>query len=185
MTFFGERGDWSAGLPANAHGNHGHDDDHGHGDHAVKELPPVMLVPLAVLALGATFAGMAFLHLFIGGGYELFVAAIPVPWPGKPHSRRDGARPGACLGSADPVHAGRARNRLLHVPRRSRGAAAPRRRDALALPLPAPNKRYFDELYDLVFVRPAFAIGRLFWKGGDGAVIDSSVRTASPPACLT
>ena len=34
------------------------------------------------------------------------------------------------------------------------------------------NKWYFDELYDLVFVRPAFWIGRLFWKGGDGAVID-------------
>jgi len=34
------------------------------------------------------------------------------------------------------------------------------------------NKWYFDELYDLVFVRPAFFIGRLFWKGGDGAVID-------------
>ena len=34
------------------------------------------------------------------------------------------------------------------------------------------NKWYFDELYDLIFVRPAFAIGRFFWKGGDGAVID-------------
>ena len=34
------------------------------------------------------------------------------------------------------------------------------------------NKWYFDELYDFVFVRPAFAIGRLFWKGGDGAIID-------------
>ncbi|HLJ72091.1 MAG TPA: NADH-quinone oxidoreductase subunit L, partial [Roseiarcus sp.] len=34
------------------------------------------------------------------------------------------------------------------------------------------NKWYFDELYDLIFVRPAFWIGRLFWKGGDGFVID-------------
>ena len=34
------------------------------------------------------------------------------------------------------------------------------------------NKWYFDELYDAIFVRPAFAVGRLFWKGGDGAVID-------------
>jgi NADH-quinone oxidoreductase subunit L len=37
------------------------------------------------------------------------------------------------------------------------------------------NKWYFDELYNLVFVRGAFAIGRLFWKGGDGAVIDGVV----------
>jgi NADH-quinone oxidoreductase subunit L len=34
------------------------------------------------------------------------------------------------------------------------------------------NKWYFDELYDFLFVRPAFRFGRLFWKGGDGAVID-------------
>jgi NADH-quinone oxidoreductase subunit L len=34
------------------------------------------------------------------------------------------------------------------------------------------NKWYFDELYNLLFVRPAFALGRLFWKGGDEGVID-------------
>ena len=26
------------------------------------------------------------------------------------------------------------------------------------------NKWYFDELYDLIFVRPAIWIGRVFWK---------------------
>jgi NADH-quinone oxidoreductase subunit L len=34
------------------------------------------------------------------------------------------------------------------------------------------NKWYFDELYDLIFVRPAIWIGRVLWKGGDGRVID-------------
>ena len=34
------------------------------------------------------------------------------------------------------------------------------------------NKWYFDELYHLIFVRPAFWLGRLFWKGGDGRIID-------------
>src|SRR5258708_38543091 len=34
------------------------------------------------------------------------------------------------------------------------------------------NKWYFDELYDWLFVKPAVAIGRFFWKKGDGAVID-------------
>ena len=34
------------------------------------------------------------------------------------------------------------------------------------------NKWYFDELYDRIFVRPALWFGRVFWKGGDGFVID-------------
>ena len=34
------------------------------------------------------------------------------------------------------------------------------------------NKWYFDELYDLIFVRPTLWLGRLLWKGGDGWLID-------------
>jgi NADH-quinone oxidoreductase subunit L len=34
------------------------------------------------------------------------------------------------------------------------------------------NKWYFDEIYDFLFVRPALWIGRVFWKGGDGFIID-------------
>ncbi|RJF85325.1 NADH-quinone oxidoreductase subunit L [Sphingomonas cavernae] len=34
------------------------------------------------------------------------------------------------------------------------------------------NKWYFDELYNLIFVKPAFWFGRLFWKGGDEGTID-------------
>ncbi len=34
------------------------------------------------------------------------------------------------------------------------------------------NKWYFDELYNLIFIRPAMWLGRLFWKGGDGKIID-------------
>jgi NADH-quinone oxidoreductase subunit L len=34
------------------------------------------------------------------------------------------------------------------------------------------NKWYFDELYDFLFVRPALWLGRVFWKGGDGFIID-------------
>src|SRR3546814_18034810 len=35
------------------------------------------------------------------------------------------------------------------------------------------NKWYFDELYNVLFVKPAFAIGRFFWKRGDEGTIDS------------
>ncbi len=38
------------------------------------------------------------------------------------------------------------------------------------------NKWYFDELYDVLFVRPASAIGRFLWKKGDGKVIDGTLN---------
>ena len=34
------------------------------------------------------------------------------------------------------------------------------------------NKWYFDELYDLIFVRPTKWLGRFLWKKGDGYIID-------------
>lgn len=34
------------------------------------------------------------------------------------------------------------------------------------------RKWYFDELYDAIFVKPAFALGRAFWKLGDIGTID-------------
>ena len=34
------------------------------------------------------------------------------------------------------------------------------------------NKWYFDELYDFLFIKPAFWLGYGMWKGGDGAIID-------------
>lgn len=34
------------------------------------------------------------------------------------------------------------------------------------------HKWYFDELYNLLFVRPAFAIGRFLWHKGDEGTID-------------
>jgi NADH-quinone oxidoreductase subunit L len=37
------------------------------------------------------------------------------------------------------------------------------------------NKWYFDELYDRIFVRPAFAIGRALWRGGDMGAIDGLI----------
>jgi NADH-quinone oxidoreductase subunit L len=38
------------------------------------------------------------------------------------------------------------------------------------------NKWYFDEIYDVVFVRSAKAIGRFLWKRGDGNVIDGTLN---------
>ncbi|WP_104019172.1 NADH-quinone oxidoreductase subunit L [Roseovarius nitratireducens] len=38
------------------------------------------------------------------------------------------------------------------------------------------NKWYFDEIYDVIFVRPAKALGQLLWRRGDGDVIDGSIN---------
>ncbi len=38
------------------------------------------------------------------------------------------------------------------------------------------NKWYFDEAYNLIFVRPANWIGRMLWTRGDGVVIDGALN---------
>jgi NADH-quinone oxidoreductase subunit L len=169
MTFFGQRGDWAASLPAKAD-DHGHD-EHGHDEHAVHESPLVMLVPLAGLALGAAFAGMAFRWFFIGGGHETFWRQSL--FLGQENHLLEEMEHVPALVSLSPtlmMLAGFAVAYYMYLVDR----AAPQR---LADAFPAlyrflVNKWYFDELYDFLFVRPAFAIGRLFWKGGDGVIID-------------
>jgi NADH-quinone oxidoreductase subunit L len=173
MTFFGKRGDWSASLPASqAHGHaHGHDDhahghdDHGHGHHAAHESPRVMLMPLAVLAFGATFAGILFRYSFIGSGAETFWEhAIVVP-------KEDAEAP--WLVSLLPtlmMLGGLALAYYMYVVNKAAPAVLANSNPLLYRFLL--NKWYFDELYDFLFVRPAFWIGRVFWKGGDGYIID-------------
>jgi NADH-quinone oxidoreductase subunit L len=195
MTFFGQRGDWAGSLPPSGHDEHAHahdeaathaiaadhaptPDDHrgsgGHGpgdDHAAHEAPPVMLVPLAVLALGAVFAGVAFRHWFIGEGFSEFWRHSLFLGPDNHILEEMEHVPG--LVSLSPTLAmigGFLVAYYMYIVNK----AAPK---ALADMFPQAyqfllNKWYFDELYDLIFVRPAFALGRLFWKGGDGAVID-------------
>jgi NADH-quinone oxidoreductase subunit L len=130
-----------------------------------------MLVPLAVLAVGATFSGMAFRFLFMGGGHKGF-------WRnslflGQENHILEEMEHAPALVSISPslfLLAGFALAYYMYIVDRT----APAR---LANAFPAlyrflVHKWYFDELYDFLFVRPAFAIGRAFWKGGDGAIID-------------
>ena len=74
----------------------------------------------------------------------------------------------AAAGRRPPRH--RHRLCLLYLPARPAGAC--RARGFRPLYLFLLNKWYFDELYDCLFVRPAFALGRGLWKQGDGAMID-------------
>jgi NADH-quinone oxidoreductase subunit L len=176
MTFFGHRGDWEGSLPAedqndHAHDDHGHDDHGDHEAHPTHESPPVMLVPLAGLALGAAFAGVAFRHWFIGGGFEDFWRSALFIGPAN-HILEEMEHVPALVSLSPTVMmlGGLLVAYYMYIVDRT----APKRLADLFPPLYRflLNKWYFDELYDAIFVRPAFAIGRLFWKGGDGAIID-------------
>ena len=146
---------------------HGAPHDQHHYE-AAHESPLVILIPLGVLAIGSLGAGFAFKEFFAGHEVEHFFREslkqghiieemhhVPfiVAW-----------LPTVMLAIGWGIAA---YMYLLHP------EIAPRlARQHQALYQFLLNKWYFDELYDLIFVRPALWIGRVFWKGGDGYVID-------------
>jgi NADH-quinone oxidoreductase subunit L len=147
---------------------HGTPHDQHHYE-AAHESPLVVLIPLGVLAIGSLAAGFAFKEFFAGHHVEAFF--------------RESIKQGDIL---ETMHSQTpfivtwlptvmlalgwgvaAYMYLLHP------EIAPRlARQHQALYRFLLNKWYFDELYDLIFVRPALWLGRLLWKGGDGRVID-------------
>ncbi|MBZ9867438.1 NADH-quinone oxidoreductase subunit L [Mesorhizobium sp. CA15] len=139
--------------------------------HHVHESPPVMLVPLYVLAAGALFAGIIFHGAFIGEGYAEFWKASLFTLPENHILHEIHELPlwvelapfvAMLIGLAV------AWKFYIRSPELPRSVAA-NHRLLYAFLL---NKWYFDELYDFLFVRPAKRLGRFLWKTGDGAVID-------------
>src|SRR5690349_23450086 len=135
------------------------------------ESPWVMLVPLFILALGAFAAGFAFQTLFIGHDYQAFWRASLSQ--GKDNHIMHAMHEVPEWVSLSPTIAmlagvGLAYVYYIAVP--ALPAATARAFRPLYLFLL--NKWYFDELYDWLFVRPAMRLGRILWKGCDGAIID-------------
>ncbi|ESY57687.1 MULTISPECIES: NADH-quinone oxidoreductase subunit L [unclassified Mesorhizobium] len=139
--------------------------------HHVHESPPVMLVPLFILAAGALFAGVIFHGAFIGEGYTEFWKASLFTLPDN-HILHDihelplwvELAPFVAMIIGFAV----AWKFYIRSPELPRSVAA-NHRLLYAFLL---NKWYFDELYDVLFVRPAKALGRFLWKTGDGTIID-------------
>jgi NADH-quinone oxidoreductase subunit L len=155
-------------------------DDHGHAHHHgsaydnAHESPPVMMVPLYLLAVGAVLAGAVFYgmffhetehieHFFAGSIFidaEILDAAHHVPtW----------VKWSATLS----MIAGFIVAWYMYI----RSPLTPMR---LAERNPGLynfllNKWYFDELYDRIFVRPALWIGRAFWAGFDDWLVDGKI----------
>jgi NADH-quinone oxidoreductase subunit L len=180
LTFWGKPR-WAS----SEHVQHAVHDAHGHGDHAnaghahghedgtagyhPHESPLAMLLPLLGLSIGAVFAGFVFHHAFISEGNGHF-------WMGS------------IAFDAHLIHA------MHGVPTWVKWAPFAVMATGLFIAwygyirnprFPATfveqfgvlhqfvfNKWYFDELYHLVFVRPAFWLGKVFWKQGDVGLID-------------
>jgi NADH-quinone oxidoreductase subunit L len=142
--------------------------DHHTFDHA-HEAPRVMIWPLYLLALGALVAGAVFYGFFVGEGREAF-------WNGAIFSLHDiieEAHHVPFWVKALPMVmtlAGIVLAWAMYVWKPELPArGAPRLRPLYLFSL---RKWYFDELYDAVFVRPAWFLGEGLWKSGDGALID-------------
>jgi NADH-quinone oxidoreductase subunit L len=148
---------------------HARGDHHAH-EHA-HESPAVMLVPLYVLAFGAIFAGVAGYEYFVGHHRaEFWGAAIKVlpEHDSIEHAHHVPVWVKVLPLVASAIGIGVSYGLYIRNPAIP-GELADRFQGLYRFLL---NKWWFDELYDRVFVRPAFALGFGFWRKGDGAVID-------------
>jgi NADH-quinone oxidoreductase subunit L len=147
---------------------HGEPHDQEHFE-AAKESPPVILIPLGVLAAGSILAGLPFKEYFTGHHIESFF--------------RESLKQGSTI--IEAMHhvpfavawlptAMMAIGFLIawhfYIRRPDFPVELARQHEVLYRFLL--NKWYFDEIYEVLLVRPIKWLGRLLWKGGDGWVID-------------
>jgi NADH-quinone oxidoreductase subunit L len=143
-----------------------HDQEHYEAAH---ESPMWMLIPIGVLAAGSIFAGFPFKEVFAGSGVEeFFRESVKM----NPHIIEDMEHIPASITYLPTVMMllGAYISYVFYIRRPYLPVELARQQPLLYQFLL--NKWYFDELYDLIFVRPAKWIGRFLWKVGDGKIID-------------
>jgi NADH-quinone oxidoreductase subunit L len=157
--------------PADEHGDsaHGHDihPHEGTGGYHPHESPWTMLVPLGLLSVGAVFAGFVFHEAFINegafwNGSVFYNKGLVHAMHGVPLWVKLTATVVMLLGFAT---AWWAYIKDTSIPAKVAEQLGPVYRFVY-------NKWYFDELYQVLFVKPAFWLGRQFWKRGDEGIID-------------
>jgi NADH-quinone oxidoreductase subunit L len=190
LTFFGKaRWAESEHIQHALHGDHDHHpdaEDAGHDTHAHEagaqevhtgtggyhphESPWTMLVPLALLALGALLAGFVFHDAFIDaeGGQHFWAGSVAFDAHLAHESHlvplwvKLSATAVMLLGLGIAFYA--------YI--RNTAFPAIFVSNFRLLYLFFLNKWYFDELYNILFVRPSIWLGRQLWKRGDERTID-------------
>jgi NADH-quinone oxidoreductase subunit L len=145
-----------------------HDRKHWRDAH---ESPLVMLIPLAFLAIGSFVAGFPFKEIFAGHGVEHFFRGS-LTFGKDNHVLEEMHHISFGIGILPTVMMaiGFVIAWVFYIRRPDIPVELARQHRPLYLFLL--NKWYFDELYDLIFVRPVKWLGRTLWKRGDGWLID-------------
>ena len=145
----------------------------GTGGYHPHESPLTMLIPLGLLSIGAIFAGFVFKAPFIDGASDAVNGAF---WGGSIYFNENlihalhGVPLWVKLTATVTMVLGFAAAWLAYI----RNTAIPTEGAEQLGPIYRffYNKWYFDELYNFLFVKPAFWFGRLFWQRGDVGLID-------------
>jgi len=165
-----------------ADADHGHDDHHAHGeeeptpdahphDHKPHESPWTMLGPIVALSLGAIGSGYLFVERFVGEGQVDFWRGSIFTLPSNHVLEQvHGVPEWVVLAPLVLSLLGLAVAFFVYILNEGMGARLAAAKGPLWTFLY--NKWFFDELYDLVFVKGAKALGDFFWKVGDQKVID-------------
>jgi NADH-quinone oxidoreductase subunit L len=145
-----------------------HDRQHWRDAH---ESPMVMLIPLGVLAFGSIFAGLPFKEIFAGHGVEGFFRESLTFAKSNTVLENMHEIPLAISNLPTVMMAvGFVIAWYFYIRRPDLPVELARTQEILYKFLL--NKWYFDEIYDIIIVRPTKWLGRLLWKGGDGWLID-------------
>jgi len=146
-----------------------HDKHHYDGAH---ESPMVMLIPLGVLAAGSILAGYPFAKFFTDhqAVEEFFRESLRFVPTNHILEDMHHIPPFIVWLPTLMMFIGLGIAYLFYLRRPDLPVALAQQQEPLYKFLL--NKWYFDELYDVIFVRPTLWLGRVLWKGGDGWLID-------------
>jgi NADH-quinone oxidoreductase subunit L len=130
-----------------------------------------MLIPLGFLAIGSFLAGLPFKEVFAGHGVEhFFRESLTFAKTNTVLEDMHHVPLQIALLPTAMMVIGFAISWYFYIRRPDIPVELARQHNVLYRFLL--NKWYFDELYDIIFVRPAKWIGRELWKKGDGWLID-------------